>query len=333
MTQPGIPSEIRDRIFQVANELYDEANREKMPTVDQVRRAAKADMNTTSSVMREWRKQQTSQVAPVIVTVPERVQDEFQGAIASAWNIAQEVANEALHAAQKGWDDERAEAEQLRSEMAQAFEVQSVELEAKTTALSQELESHNQTKSELDQARKQLQEITEQLHDKETKLASAESKIQGQETRITELKSELTEAQNLNSKLQDKLGKTTEDLATSQAENKAHSNRIEEYQAEIKALRSQSDSDRQRYEKQIEEHQAEIKALRSQSDSDRKHHENQLKEYQARLDTSSQELVKVRSKLDAEGEKLSTAIEQRAMLEGELIALKDQAKAKRKTEK
>ncbi|ULF72059.1 DNA-binding protein (plasmid) [Vibrio alginolyticus] len=79
MTQPGIPSEIRDRIFQVANELYDEANREKMPTVDQVRRAAKADMNTTSSVMREWRKQQTSQVAPVIVTVPERVQDEFQG--------------------------------------------------------------------------------------------------------------------------------------------------------------------------------------------------------------------------------------------------------------
>ncbi|MDW2312477.1 DNA-binding protein [Vibrio sp. 1075] len=65
MTQPGIPSEIRDRIFQVANELYDEANREKMPTVDQVRRAAKADMNTTSSVMREWRKQQTSQVAPV----------------------------------------------------------------------------------------------------------------------------------------------------------------------------------------------------------------------------------------------------------------------------
>ncbi|HCE2641714.1 TPA: DNA-binding protein [Vibrio parahaemolyticus] len=308
MTQPGIPSEIRDRIFQVANELYDEANREKMPTVDQVRRAAKADMNTTSSVMREWRKQQTSQVAPVIVTVPERVQDEFQGAIASAWNIAQEVANEALHAAQKGWDDERAEAEQLRSEMAQAFEVQSVELEAKTNALSQELESHNQTKSELDQARKQLQELTDQLHDRETKLASAESKIIGQETRITELKSELMEANNQNNKLQNKLGQTTEDLATSQAENKASANRAEEYQAEIKALRSQSETDR-------------------------KHHEKQLEERQVRIDTSSQELVEVRSKLDAEREKLSTAIEQRAMLEGELNALKDKEKTKGKAEK
>ncbi|HHF3175568.1 DNA-binding protein [Vibrio parahaemolyticus] len=333
MTQPGIPSEIRDRIFQVANELYDEANREKMPTVDQVRRAAKADMNTTSSVMREWRKQQTSQVAPVIVTVPERVQDEFQGAIASAWNIAQEVANEALHAAQKGWDDERAEAKQLRSEMAQAFEVQSVELEAKTNALSQELESHNQTKSELDQARKQLQELSDQLHDRETKLTSAESKIIGQETRITELKSELMEANNQNNKLQNKLGKTTEDLATSQAENKANADRIEEYQTEIKSLRSQSDNDRQRHEKHIEEHQTEIKALRSQSDSDRKHHEKQLDEYQARLDTSNQELAKVRSKLDSEGEKLSAAIEQRAMLEGELKALKDQTKSKGKPEK
>ncbi|HHY0582361.1 MULTISPECIES: hypothetical protein [Vibrio] len=41
----------------------------------------------------------------------------------------------------------------------------------------------------------------------------------------------------------------------------------------------------------------------------------------------------MRSKLDAEREKLSTAIEQRAMLEGELNALKDKEKIKGKAEK
>ncbi|MDG2713780.1 DNA-binding protein, partial [Vibrio parahaemolyticus] len=64
MTQSSIPTETRDRIMQVAAELYEQSGREKMPTVDEVRRAARADMNTTSAVMREWRKQQTSQAAP-----------------------------------------------------------------------------------------------------------------------------------------------------------------------------------------------------------------------------------------------------------------------------
>lgn len=72
---------------------------------------------------------------------------------------------------------------------------------------------------------------------------------------------------------------------------------------------------------------------KSQSETDRKHHEKQLEERQVRIDTSSQELVEVRSKLDAEREKLSTAIEQRAMLEGELNALKDKEKIKGKAEK
>ncbi|NYT64160.1 hypothetical protein H0A66_17740, partial [Alcaligenaceae bacterium] len=43
-----IPAEIRDRITAVANELFEDAGREAFPTVDAVRRAARADMNTTS---------------------------------------------------------------------------------------------------------------------------------------------------------------------------------------------------------------------------------------------------------------------------------------------
>ncbi|HBZ8233425.1 TPA: DNA-binding protein, partial [Escherichia coli] len=138
----GIPTETYDRIVQVANELYEQNGREKMPTVDDVRRAAKADMNTTSAVMREWRKQQTSQAAPVAVPVPAAVQEAFQGALATAWTEAQALANEALSAAQKGWDEERGEADQLRAEMAEAFESQGLELEAVTQQLADEQKAH-----------------------------------------------------------------------------------------------------------------------------------------------------------------------------------------------
>ena len=49
----AIPADIRDRILAAAAELYEQGGRSALPTVDQVRRAARADMNATSVVMRE----------------------------------------------------------------------------------------------------------------------------------------------------------------------------------------------------------------------------------------------------------------------------------------
>lgn len=54
----------------LAVELYDQADRENLPTVDAVRRAARADMNTASAVMKEWRWVQT---APAAIIVPDDV--------------------------------------------------------------------------------------------------------------------------------------------------------------------------------------------------------------------------------------------------------------------
>src|SRR3546814_17529844 len=58
MNQPAIPAEIRERIIAAAVELYEQAGRENLPTVDQVRRVARADMNTTSAVMKAWRSEE-----------------------------------------------------------------------------------------------------------------------------------------------------------------------------------------------------------------------------------------------------------------------------------
>jgi colicin import membrane protein len=125
-----ISSEIRTRIIAAADKLFDEAAREKFPPVDQVRRLAKADMNTTSAVMKDWRRQQTAASPGVAaIEVPARIQEVFRNALAEAWQAALDMTNETLNAAQQAWESERQEAELLRGEVSEAYEVQAKEFD------------------------------------------------------------------------------------------------------------------------------------------------------------------------------------------------------------
>ena len=83
-----ISSEIRNRIIAIVEQFYQEGGNDRFPTVDQVRWAARADMNTTSLVMKEWRRQQTAVLAMVVVAVPERVQEVMKSALATLWGEA-----------------------------------------------------------------------------------------------------------------------------------------------------------------------------------------------------------------------------------------------------
>ena len=108
-----LAKDTRDRIFAAADSLYEQAGRAAFPTVDAVRKVARVNMNDASAGMKEWRRAQTAQAAPVAVKVPEAVQQASSAALASLWKEAQELANESLRAAQAGWDAERIEAETL----------------------------------------------------------------------------------------------------------------------------------------------------------------------------------------------------------------------------
>ena len=59
----AIPADVRERVIQAAQELYEQSGGETMPTVDAVRRLARVDMNSASAVMREWRRSQTAQAS------------------------------------------------------------------------------------------------------------------------------------------------------------------------------------------------------------------------------------------------------------------------------
>ena len=130
----NIDSGIKDRITTAANALYEEAARSAFPTVAEVRARAGSDMNAASLVMREWRRAQTVQAAPVVVEVPGKVQAAHHAALAVLWAEAQALANERLLSAQTAWDAERVEAETLRGELSAAFEDQRRELEAAEAA-------------------------------------------------------------------------------------------------------------------------------------------------------------------------------------------------------
>lgn len=182
-----INSEIRDRIIVTANQLYQDADRERFPTVDQVRRSARADMNTTSAVMKEWRRQQTAAPAVVAVSIPERVQEAMNTALAEVWSEAQELANESLAAARQAWEVERTDADAMRAELADAYEQQATELESIKQQLAQ-------AQSENVAIEQQRLEQTQALADATARLHDLERREQDARQRIEELRDELADA-------------------------------------------------------------------------------------------------------------------------------------------
>jgi len=155
-----IPAEVRERIVRAADALYGQSGHQSIPTVDQVRRAARADMNATSSVMREWRRELTARAAPVAVQVPDAVVAANTQALAALWVQAQALANESLQAAQAAWEGERAQLDTIRQELASAYETLAAELDdAKAQCTAAEVahkEAAQRTADELAELRAEL---------------------------------------------------------------------------------------------------------------------------------------------------------------------------------
>jgi chromosome segregation ATPase len=193
-----INPEIRERILAAAGQLFEQAGRKELPTVDAVRKLSRTSMNDASAVMREWRRSQIVAATAAVVAVPERVAQASQQALSALWTEAQELANESLNVAQAAWDAERAEAEKLRVELSSAFETQGAELEAVKGQLA---ESEKQAAAaaaaaaaELGAFRQQVMVLTDKAH---TALARAEEI----EKRAEDLKAALGAAQASQQKL------------------------------------------------------------------------------------------------------------------------------------
>jgi len=210
MTQQAIPADIRERIIAAAVELYEQSGRKQPPTVDAVRRLARADMNATSTVMREWRRAQTVQAAPVAVTVPELVSQASGAALVALWQQAQELANESLHAAQAAWETERAELDGMRQELADAYETQAHELEQVQALLETTAQLHAETEG---QAAAELGSLRDELAKTITRAERIEAKSEEIEYRARDLRAELDHAHQEAERLRAELSQTRQQAA------------------------------------------------------------------------------------------------------------------------
>lgn len=171
---------IQERIFLAADALYAESGKQTFPTVDAVRKSAKVNMNDASTGMKAWRRTQTAQVAPVAVQVPNSLQQSSTSALASLWSEAMTLANETLRAAEAGWNSERAEAEALREQMANAFETQAMELESLKAGVSV-------IQKEIDRVQVHNNDLQKQLDDASKALSEAEAAARQWEARAIEI--------------------------------------------------------------------------------------------------------------------------------------------------
>ena len=180
----SIPADVRERVIAAAVELYEQAGRERFPTVDAVRRASRADMNTVSLLMREWRDSQRPNVAPIAVAVPEVVVQAHQAALASVWMQAQELANESLRKAQADWQVKWDNVEEVRQQGAAAYD----KLQAELNEAKQQL-ADAQAQSE-EQAR-ELAAVRQREAEASSRADRAEARVVEMEKRVDDLRGEL----------------------------------------------------------------------------------------------------------------------------------------------
>jgi len=241
MTQAStaIPSDARERIIAIANDLFEQSGREIMPTVDTVRRAARVDMNAASSVMKEWRRAQTAQAAPVALAVPESVQKASSAAISTIWQQAQGLANESLRSAQAAWETERGELDAMRQELADVFERQAAELDESGAALEAE-------KSAAAQHAQELAAVRQQLADASSRADKAEARIAEIEHRAADLRGELdrahADADRLRTENTEAMEAARAELvkvqAKAEAVEQAHTEQRKQTAAEVEAARA-----------------------------------------------------------------------------------------------
>lgn len=308
MTQ--IDSDIRARIIKAAEEMFEASGRERMPTVSDVRRAAKVDMNTASDVMRDWKRALTAQTAPIAVAVPESVSKAFSAALGEAWQQAQQFASESLKAAQQGWESERKELDEMRVELATAYEQQAVELAAviDATAIAEQQAAADAADAErrsaadaADAAQKvalidaDLKAVRDDLLKSNSRADQAQTKAQEVEHRVTDLHAELERTRK----------------------------QVDEHKASV----SEAAKSREAVAKELEKARAELSKITSKLELSESRNESDKSAHDEQYQRFNSELAKSNDERDAARKEAAMARELAAELKGELKAVEKQTAA------
>jgi len=305
-TTPNAPADARERVITAAVQLYEEAGRDRFPTVAAVRSLSRVDMNTVSSVMKEWRQSQTMQAAPVAVAVPESIQRSASSTIAELWLSATELANQSLRSAQASWEKEREDLDGMRSELATSYEGQAAELESiKQQLADSEAKSADQVK---------------QLAGARQSEAEAISRAERAEARAVDLREELDRALS-------EIDRQRTELTDARSKTDAAHTATEAARAELVRVQAQADAQA----KQAAAEATKATERLAQIETDRDKIRAELATANATQKAADQETIrlngrvtKAESDLDDARKLASAAREDAAKLTGTMEALKTQ---------
>lgn len=292
-----IAKDIKDRIVTAANALYDEMQRADFPTVAAVRSRAGVDMNAALVVMREWRRAQTAQAAPLAVEVPDKVRTISSTALATLWAEAQSMANESLVAAQVAWDAERTEAETLRGELAAAFDAKESEL----------ITVHHKVaelQADLSHGNAQMLELQKELATLRRQVSTAEARAQEIERRADDLRAEVDRTHEQARHESDRLG-----------------TRIQGLQDELRTEREKDAAALARARADTDQVRTDLAVTKAKADAEATAHAEQRKQAAAEAHRLVERMNKAEADRDATRQVAAEAREEAARLRGKNEAL------------
>lgn len=307
METQQIPADIRSRIIEAANSLYENAGRERLPTVAAVRFAAQVDMNATTIVMREWKRLQTAQPAPVAVSVPDLVQQAASEAVAVVWTAAQELANASLRSAQASWDKERAELDDMRQELSELTDAQRHEIEGLNTKLGESQRANELAQEKTTELAAVIEGLRIALAESKANTERAEARIIEIEHRADDLKNELARAHEETDYAQEKVGEVRAELSA--ARNSHHE--------EMKQLKAVAASE-------VEAARIELATVKGKAEANEIMHAEQRQSAAQEALKQAERFTKVQGERDAAQKAAGEARENAARLSGQLEALQTQ---------
>ncbi|WP_371972118.1 DNA-binding protein [Acinetobacter sp. AL9] len=253
-----VSQEIQARIIEVAEQLHAE-NSDKFPTVAEVRALSKADMNSVSIVMKNWRQSKLMPVQKIEETAPAEILELSNQLASKIWGEAKLQAESKLRDAEQKFNDERKELEELRLELANECDRLNTELEQITELKDDAVKAQNDAETALNEALQQIEQLKSELQ-------------QSQQSKLVEIAKNKELEQHI-STLKSQLNERDADLKALKSE---HSQQLEQRNEELNTLKS--------------EHLNEIKHIQQK-------HEDQLKTLQTSESSVKERLIHLEKEL------------------------------------
>ena len=253
-----VSQEIQARIIEIAEQLHAE-NPDKFPTVAEVRALSKADMNSVSIVMKQWRQSKLMPVKQIEELAPGELLELSNQLASKIWSEAKQQADSKLRDAETKFNEERAETDEIRNQLASECDRLNTELEQITELKDDAVKAQNDAQTALNEALQQIEQLKSELQQSEQSKLVEIAKNKELEQHITTLKSQLNERDA--------------DLKALKSE---HSQQLEQRNQELNTLKS--------------EHLNEIKHIQQK-------HEDQLKTLQTSESSLKERLIHLEKEL------------------------------------